>query len=180
MRSGITVHDGVATIVLTNPHGTKLTLSSLGASITSVQFADKYGKIEEVTLFDHQNPAKNEAYFGSTIGRVANRIANGKFRIDDVDYELSRNHGEHHLHGGTQGFDKKIWTYIVSPRTDSIHVKFKLVSQDMEEGYPGEVHTEVTYGLNTKNDIFVIYQATTSAPTIINLTNHTYCKKSYI
>lgn len=175
MRSGITVHDGIATIVLTNSHGTKLTLSSLGATITSIQFADKYGKMEEITLFDHQNPANNSAYFGSTIGRVANRIANGKFQIDETNYEITCNHGEHHLHGGAHGFDKKIWTYVVSPRTDSIHVKFKLVSPDGEEGYPGEVHAEVTYGLNTKNDIFVIYQATTSAPTLVNLTNHTYC-----
>ena len=146
----------------------------LGATITSLRAPDKAGKAGEVTLgFTWATPYHNgqSPYFGCVAGRVANRIAKGKFSLDGKEYTLATNNGPNHLHGGVTGFDKRNWRCIASSPTA---VTFELDSADGEEGYPGALKCAVTYSLPSPSVLRMEYAATTSAPTPVNLTNHTY------
>lgn len=110
-------------------------------------------------------------FFGALIGRFGNRIANGKFTLDGQEYTLAQNDGQNHLHGGEKGFDKVIWTVEeAGPKM----LKLSYVSEDMEEGYPGNLETIVTYTLNDDNSLDVDYEATTDKKTVVNLTQHAY------
>jgi len=116
----------------------------------------------------------NESFLGATVGRYANRIGEGKFSIDEKTYTLSTNNGSHHLHGGLEGFDRKLWKAETLETADSVGVRFSTSSPDGEDGYPGEVVVTVDYVLNNKNELVVEYRATTDKPTHLNLTNHSY------
>ncbi|KAJ8393207.1 hypothetical protein AAFF_G00062790 [Aldrovandia affinis] len=144
---------------------------SLGCIITSLKTKAKNGEIDDIVLgFDTlEGYRRNPRYFGAVVGRVANRIAGGKFAIDGKEYQLAVNNGPNALHGGLRGFDKVIWAS--EGRTNG--VRLSLSSPDGEEGYPGELRAAVTYSL-LGDTLTVQYHAHSSQATPINLTNHSY------
>lgn len=162
--------------ILSNNNGMEIRIITYGGVITSWTAPDKNGNYKDIVL-GYNTLAEYEAetpYFGALIGRYGNRIAKGKFSLDDQEYTLAVNNGVNHLHGGLKGFDKVIWDAktIVSDSTVSLELSF--LSKDMEEGYPGNLETKVTYTLNNKDELSVNYEATTDKPTIVNLTQHSY------
>lgn len=163
---------------LTNGNGVTAKIMSYGATLVSLEVPDKDGKLAEVTLgFDTlkeymENPAN--PYFGSTVGRFANRIAKASFTLDGVEYKLASNDGDNHLHGGMKGFDKVVWSAEVVEGGGGDTVKFSYLSKDGEEGYPGNLTAEVTYTLSEDNELIIEYKAETDKPTPVNLTNHSY------
>lgn len=161
---------------LKNQNGMEFSAINFGGIITSWKAADRYGNYEDVVLgFNNISQYEEESpYFGAIIGRYANRIAKGKFSLNQEDFALATNNGENHLHGGLKGFDKVIWdvTEVVSDSTSSL--VFTYTSEDMEEGYPGNLNAQVTYTLDNDDKLTVKYEATTDKTTIINLTQHSY------
>jgi aldose 1-epimerase len=163
--------------VLTNSNGMTAKIMTYGATLTELQVPDRDGKFADVVLgFDNlEGYLAGHPFFGSTVGRCANRIAKGRFTLDGKEYKLATNNGPNHLHGGTKGFDKVVWKAAVQ-RTEpgALAVKFDYLSKDGEEGYPGNLNAEVTYTLTDKNELRLEYKATTDKATPVNLTNHTY------
>jgi len=162
---------------LTNSAGISVGLITYGCIITSVQTPDKNGKIGEITLgFDSlEGYLPRHPYFGALVGRFANRIAAGKFELEGKQYTLACNEkGANHLHGGTVGFDKRIWAAEQLREKDAVGVRFSYTSPDGEEAYPGRLEVTVTYSLNEENELRLDYRAETSKATPLNLTNHTY------
>lgn len=157
---------------LSNSHGLTAKVITYGAILRSLAVPDRDGKPGEVTLgFDSLDRYLSESpYFGATCGRVANRIAKGKFTIDGVEYRLATNNGPNHLHGGLKGFDKALWA--ADPVAGG--VKLTHVSPDGDEGYPGRLSVTVVYRLTDNDELEIDYSATTDKATPINLTNHTY------
>ena len=160
-----------------NSSGLILKVINYGASVLSLQVPSQKGKIEEVTL----NPPsssflqQNHFYFGATVGRVANRIENACFKINDATQKLSRNeNNKHHLHGGLNGFDQKLWGMKIIDNKRAFSVVFSYLSKNTEEGYPGNIKVESKITLNEQNEVIFNYTARTDKPTVINLTNHTY------
>jgi len=162
--------------LLGNKLGMEISIISYGGIITSWTAPDRNGDYKDIVL-GYNTLAEYETetpYFGALIGRYGNRIANGKFTLDDQEYTLAVNNGVNHLHGGMKGFDKVVWDTktIVNDTTSSLELTY--FSKDMEEGYPGNLNTKVTYTLKNNNELIVKYEATTDKPTIINLTQHSY------
>ena len=170
--------DGVAIdlYTLTNSQGMIAKVMTYGALLTELHVPDRTGTFADVVLgFKSLDRYEgNHPYFGATVGRVGNRIAKGKFKLNGQEYTLATNNGPNHLHGGVKGFDKRVWRSQIVPATDGVSVKFTYVSADMEEGYPGELTATVTYTLTNRNELRLDYTATTDKPTIVNLTNHSY------
>lgn len=171
--------DGTAVekYTLRNSHGMQAGLLTYGATLQSLLVPDKAGKVEDIVLgFDDlQGYQRNgTVYFGATIGRFGNRLAGGKFSLDRKTYQIPLNDKTNALHGGTQGFDKRLWKAEETKTGDSVGVKFSYLSPDGEMGFPGALHTEVTYSLNDNNELKIDYRATTDKPTVLNLTNHSY------
>ena len=167
---------GVDQFILSNNNGMEVRIITYGGIITSWMAPDKNGDYKDIVL-GYNTLAEYEAetpYFGALIGRYGNRIAKGKFSLGNQEYTLAVNNGVNHLHGGLKGFDKVIWDAktIVSDSTVSLELSY--LSKDMEEGYPGNLETKVTYTLNNKDELSVNYEATTDKPTIVNLTQHSY------
>ena len=167
---------GVDQFILSNNNGMEVRIITYGGVITSWTAPDKNGDYKDIVL-GYNTIAEYEAetpYFGALIGRYGNRIAKGKFSLDNQEYTLAVNNGVNHLHGGLKGFDKVVWDAktIVSDSTVSLELSY--LSKDMEEGYPGNLETKVTYTLNNKDELSVNYEATTDKPTIVNLTQHSY------
>ena len=174
---GKTPHDEVVHLVtLENANGLKVKIMTFGATITAVEVPDRNGKIENVTLYldSLDDYVKGHPFFGSTVGRYANRIAKGKFTLDGKEYTLATNNGENHLHGGVKGFDKAVWKAKPVRAEDSVGVTFTHTSPDGDEGYPGTLKATVTYSLSNDDDLRMEYSATTDKPTVVNLTNHAY------
>ncbi len=151
-------------------------LISYGATLSSVRIPDRKGAVDEVTLgFDtlegYLNP---HPYFGSTLGRVANRIARGRFTLDGKTYTLFCNDGRNHLHGGKKGFDRAVWAGAAAERPGAAVVSFSHSSPDGDEGYPGNLDVRVTYALDDAGALEVAWEARTDRPTIVNLSNHAY------
>jgi len=170
--------DGTAVdlYVLTNANGMKAKVMTYGAILTELDVPDRDGKLGDVVLgFDNlQSYLAGHPHFGATTGRVANRIAKGKFSLDGKDYTLAVNNGPNSLHGGLKGFDKVVWKAQPNETPDAAGVQLTYVSRDGEEGYPGNLTTVVTYMLTNQNELRIDYKATTDKPTPINLTNHSY------
>jgi aldose 1-epimerase len=168
--------DEVDQFILSTKKGMEISIITYGGIITSWTAADKNGDYRDIAL-GYNTLAEYEAetpYFGALIGRYGNRIAKGKFSIDGEAYTLAVNNGENHLHGGLKGFDKVVWDAktIVNDSTASLELSY--LSKDMEEGYPGNLQTKVTYTLNNNDELRVKYEAKTDKPTIVNLTQHSY------
>lgn len=158
---------------LTNANGMEITVLTYGGTIQSISVPDRDGTIANVALgFDNLDDyVAMSPYFGCITGRYANRIARGRFTLDGQEYELAINNDPNTLHGGDVGFDKKIWT-VDSADAGSIVLSY--TSPDGEEGYPGTLDVTVTYTLTDADEIQIDYNATTDAPTVLNLTNHSY------
>ena len=161
---------------LTNAHGLRVTIMTYGATIIDVETPDSDGKLANITLSldSLADYLKGHPFFGSTVGRYANRIAKGKFSLDGHEYKLATNNGVNHLHGGVKGFDKAVWKAEPVETANSVGIAFTHVSPDGDEGYPGKLTAQVTYTLTNDNELKMDYSATTDKPTIVNLTNHTY------
>ena len=158
---------------LTNANGLVAKVTNYGTILNELHVPDRKGRVCDVVLgFDHLGPyLKRHPYFGCTTGRVANRIAGGKFRLGGRTYSLAVNNGPNALHGGIKGFDKKLWK--ATPLRGAT-VRFDCASADGEEGYPGKLVVTVIMKLTDDNEFLIDYTATTTKPTPINLTNHSY------
>lgn len=160
---------------LASPSGVSMSVMSYGATIVDLLVPDRAGRLADVSLgFAALEPyLAKSPYFGSTIGRVGNRIANGRFELDGVAYQLPQNDGAHSLHGGAKGFDKFVWEgEAIEGQAPS--VRFRRTSPDGEQGYPGELEVEVTFTLTDQRELRIEYVATARGTTVVNLTNHTY------
>ena len=151
--------------------GIEVQVMNYGATITSIKIPDAHGAMGDIahgfeSLKGYLGP---HPYFGAVVGRYANRIEGAHFTLDGCEYQLSKNDGANSLHGGFKGFDKVLWRAEASG--DSL--KLRYISRDGEEGYPGEIDTEVDYSLG-ESELAIDYHATTDMPTVVNLTNHTY------
>jgi aldose 1-epimerase len=161
---------------LTNGSGTEVKITNYGGYIVAIKTKDKAGKLDDITLgFDelsgYQGP---NPFFGCVAGRYANRIANGQFKLGDQTYTLAKNNGPNSLHGGVEGFNRKLWTAKEVSKDGATGVEMSYVSKDGEEGYPGNLTVTMTYWLNNNNEVKIDYAATTDKETVLNLANHTY------
>jgi len=173
-----TTSDGqpVYAYTLTTSSGSSMTVLTYGGIITQLSVPDKDGKLGDVVLgldnidqYETQSP-----YFGAIIGRYANRIANGEFKLDDVTYKLATNNGPNTLHGGFKGYDKCIWSAETAITADGPSLRLSLVDPDGSENFPGTVRISVIYTLTADNTVKIQYFATADKPTPINFTNHSY------
>ncbi|KDD68627.1 aldose epimerase family protein [Pseudomonas mandelii] len=162
--------------ILRNSHGLTATVITYGGILQSLKVPDKNGKLDDVVLgFDNvQGYQSGTAYFGATIGRFGNRLANGAFELDGKRYQVPLNDGSNSLHGGPRGFDKDVWKAQPSNGKDSVGVTLTYLSADGEMGFPGNLKTEVTYSLTEQNELRIDYKASTDKATVLNLTNHSY------
>lgn len=175
-----TTPDGTAVerYTLSN-RGMTVRILTYGGIIQTLEVPDRRGDPVNVVLgfedlqgyVDHNNPGP---YFGALIGRYGNRIAGGQFDLDGQTYQLALNNGPNSLHGGIESFDKKVWEATPIEGKRSVGLQLDYTSVDGEEGYPGTLDVQVTYTLTKDQRLEIHYTATTDAPTVVNLTNHTY------
>ncbi len=170
--------DGAAVdlYTLTNAGGLVCKVITYGAAVTELHVPDRAGRLDDIVLgFDnlpqyvHESPC-----FGSVCGRVANRIARGRFVLDGQTYSLGLNDPPHSLHGGFKGYDKVVWNARGVERAEGPAVVFVLGSPDGDGGYPGTLAVRMTYTLTNANELRFDYEATTDRATPVNLTNHSY------
>ncbi|TDC19516.1 galactose mutarotase [Streptomyces sp. 8K308] len=154
--------------------GTRLRVLSYGGIVQSLELPDRNGESANVSLcFDTLEPyaAGRSPYFGALIGRFGNRLARGRFTLDGRTYQLPCNNGPNSLHGGDVGFDRRIWE--VTPAGPAA-LTLRLTSEDGDQGYPGTLRVEIDYTLTEDGGFRIDYRAETDAPTVVNLTSHTY------
>lgn len=156
--------------------GLEISVSNFGATITSIKTPDQFGQLAEITagfsnVEDYTNP---HPYFGATIGRYANRIANGRFTINGQPVVLTKNLGNHHIHGGFRGFNTKLWDTSLIVGGNYALLKMNTTSHDREEGYPGNLKVSITFTIWDNNKVEMVMEAETDKPTHINMTNHNY------
>lgn len=170
---------------LENENGIIVKITNFGGIVTHLYTNDKKGISENIVLGfeDLSSYQGDHPYFGAIIGRVGNRIAHGKFSLEGETYHLFINNGPNHLHGGKEGFDKKVWAATTSETKEYDLLKLHYLSKDMEEGYPGNLDVTVEYKLTNKNELVIEYNAETDKTTHVNLTQHNYynlngCKKN--
>lgn len=155
----------------------EISITNLGCIILAVTTPDKKDEVKNIvagfkTIEEYKN---NKDFFGCVVGRYANRIANGCFKIGEKTYQLQLNDGNNNLHGGTVGFNKKVWDFkqIISNENEA-GIEFTYLSKDGEEGFPGNLEVSVTYLLNHRNELAIHYKAVTDKATPVSLTNHSY------
>lgn len=160
---------------LTNEKGMQVAITNYGGRIVKLLIPDRNGKMGDVVLgFDNaEGYLGNNPFFGALIGRYANRIGNARFTLDGVQYQLEQNDGKNSLHGGSEGFDKKLWMAKQIPGSEPA-LELTYYSKDGEEGYPGNLSATVVYTLTRKDELKIDYSATTDKDTVVNLTNHSY------
>jgi aldose 1-epimerase len=161
---------------LSNDAGTEASVLTLGATLRTLRLADADGHVDDIVLgFDTADEYLHGSdYFGATIGRYANRIAYGRFEVGGKRHRLAINSAPHAEHGGVEGFHRRIWTVEGTETTNGAALHLSLVSPDGDEGYPGDLTVHLKYTLTQDNELWMDYRASTSAATILNLTNHTY------
>jgi aldose 1-epimerase len=173
-----TLPDGRAVEALTlhNNRGVAATVITYGAALQGLSMPDRAGRSVDVVLgyatLDGY-VAKSE-YFGGTVGRFANRLAQGKFVLDGKTYRTPRNNNGNSLHGGERGFDKVVWTVLDVHGGQVAGIKLRYVSPDGDQGYPGTLTVDAAYSLDSANVLTIEYTATTDRPTIVNISNHAY------
>lgn len=162
---------------LKNKNGVEVSITNFGATITKILVPNKNGDIQNIACgFDtldgyfDKTYLENSPYFGGTIGRYCSQIKDSKFSLNGKEYQLSDNCGDNNLHGGTIGFDKKVWHAEAYENS----IIMSLYSKDLEEGFPGNVEVSVTFSLNDENELKIDYNATPDQDTPLSLTNHTY------
>jgi aldose 1-epimerase len=162
--------------VLTNAKGLVMKVTNYGTIVTELRVPDRAGKFGDVVGgYDNLDGyLKSTPYFGATVGRVANRIKNGRFQLEGKTYQLAINNPPNHLHGGKKGWDKVVWDAATNDTPQGPTIKFTYLSKDGEEGYPGNVAATVTYALTNDNEFKVDMEATTDKTTIVNMAHHTY------
>jgi len=162
---------------LTNSNGLKARITNYGAILVSLEVPDRAGKLADITLgFDKLDGyLGTHPYFGAVVGRYANRIGKARFELNGVEYTLAANNNGNHLHGGDKGFDKVIWKLEdLKTEGNSAILRLSYISEDGEEGYPGNLACSVTYTLTEDDELQISYEADTDKTTVVNLTNHAY------
>ncbi len=161
---------------LVNAQGAETEITNYGGIVVSLMMPDQEGEFEDIVLgFDTLDEyLQGHPYFGATVGRYANRIADAEFTLDGETYTLTANDGTNHIHGGNQGFDKVVWRAQAYTTADGPALRLYYTSEDGEEGFPGNLDVMVTYTLTNDNELRADFHATTDAPTICNLTHHSY------
>jgi aldose 1-epimerase len=170
--------DGTAVEIytLTNDKGLRARIMTYGATLVSLEAPDRSGKTGDITLgYDSLDGyLKVSPYFGSTVGRVCNRIGKARFTLNGVEYKLGANDGANSLHGGIKGFDKALWAAEPFKEAGAVGVRFTYLSRDGEEGYPGNLKATAAYLLTDQNELKFSYEAETDKASPVNLTNHSY------
>ena len=163
-----------ALFVLSNANGMDVSITNYGGIVTSLNAPDRHGKIADLVLgFDELDDyLADHPYFGAIVGRYANRIAKGTFRLEGRRFSLATNNRGNHLHGGRVGFDKALW--VARIRSNPARLELTHISRDGDEGYPGKLDVVVTYSLSDADELRVDYRATSDRTTHVNLTNHSY------
>lgn len=161
---------------LTNANGIEMKVINYGGIITSLKTPDRNGNLGDIVLGydDLQSYLELNPYFGAIVGRYGNRIAKGKFSLDDEEYSLAINNIGNHLHGGLVGFDKVLWDINSYESDKGVGLKLSYTSEDMEEGYPGNLDVVVNYFLSNDDQLEIEYEAHTDKKTVVNLTQHSY------
>ena len=177
-RANTSFADSIDLYTLFNRNGTRIQLTNYGATIMSISVKDRNGKFDDVALGyncveDYMNSG-DKSYFGAVIGRYCNRIADGTFKLESETHSLAKNDFPNHLHGGIIGFDKVVWTGKRVNGDGFTGVGFTVLSEDGEEGYPGNLQCTVVYKLTEADELVIEYSAKTDKATAVNLTNHTY------
>ncbi len=164
----------VGLFTLQNSHGMTCQITNYGSRIVSLWVPDKNGDFDDIVFGYHcidEYLSSNGQYYGAIIGRYANRIADGRFTLESNTYTLFRNDGSNHIHGGAEGFNNKIWE-AYQPSKNQLELTY--LSEDREEGYPGNLSVKVVYELDEDNGLQISYSATTDKLTHVNLTNHSF------
>lgn len=166
----------VEAVTLRNSKGISATVISYGAALQALVMPDRDGKPADVTLgyATLDGYLTKSEYFGATVGRFANRLAEGRFTLDGKAYQTPRNDHGNSLHGGERGFDKVLWEIVDVKGGDSASVRMRYISPDGDQGYPGTLTVFASYALNESNELRIEYVATTDRPTIVNISNHAY------
>ncbi len=166
----------VSSFTFTNSNGIKAEIINYGGIITKLLVPDRNGSFEDITLgFDQLDGyLKGQPYFGALVGRHANRIEGARFELKGKVYELYKNDGNNHLHGGLKGFDKVAWKAEIIQDGGSESLRLTYRSVDGEENYPGNLDVKVTYTLSEDNELILDYFAVADRDTVVNLTNHAY------
>lgn len=161
---------------LANRRGSWLKLTNYGATLVELHVPDRHGQLADIVLgcSDLDAYVSHDKFFGATVGRVANRIRNGTFELDGVRYQLERNNGPHHLHGGRRGWDRAVWDAQAQVTEAGPSVELARVSPHGEEGYPGEVRAGVRYTWTHQDELLIDMWATTDRTTIVNMAHHSY------
>jgi aldose 1-epimerase len=169
---------GTGEFTVSNGQGLSMTVSSFGARLLELQVPDKGGDCKNVVLgFDEVESYKRHInlYLGATIGRVAGRIAHGRFASGGLDLQLDRNEGNNHLHGGgSRSFDRVDWSVTTTSFSRGHGIGFEYISPHLEEGYPGNLRARADYILSSENELWTIFRAVSDHATPVNLTNHSY------
>ncbi|GAA3762041.1 aldose epimerase family protein [Flavobacterium ginsengiterrae] len=166
---------------LSNKNGMKVQIINYGATVTSLEIPTSEGKLVDVVLgFDSLSSylesyfLPSAPYFGTTVGRYAGRINKGSFTLNGKTYELTKNNNSNSLHGGNTGFGKKVWNVTNLTSGENPSITFSLLSENLDENYPGELQVDLTYTLTEENELKLTYTAVSTEDTVINLTHHSY------
>lgn len=170
--------DGQAVHLYTlSGHGVSVAITDLGATLVSIRTPDRKGRTADI-LLGHDDAAgywaDTKTYFGALVGRYANRIAKGRFRLDGHLYQLPINNPPNSLHGGTEGFNRKLWAARTLETPEGPAVEMTMVSPNGDQGYPGTMHVRARFTLESGGRLRIDYYATTDQDTVVNLTSHPY------